>query len=86
MEMSEKEFNIWVGNRLRELREKAGLKKVEVAQKTGLPDSFISNIENKGKKVSSYSLNKLLTAMGYTLEDLADDEKKKSLRLSFAVS
>jgi transcriptional regulator with XRE-family HTH domain len=71
---TEEEFNIWIGQQIRNIREKTGLKKVEVAQRTGLPDSFLANIENKGKKVSLYSFHKILDAMGYTFTFV---EKKK---------
>ncbi len=75
----EKEFNTWIGRRIKEEREKRGLKKVDIARKTGLPDSFLSNIENKGKKVSSFSLLRILKAIGCSPGELfeGDEAKKK---------
>jgi transcriptional regulator with XRE-family HTH domain len=83
--MTEKEFYMWVGNRIRELREKAGMKKVEISEKTGYPDSFLSNVENKGKKISAYAIKCILEAMDYKPEDLYSEEKKSS-KLTLSVT
>jgi len=83
--MTEKEFYKWLGNRIKELRERTGLKQKEVAEKVKLPAQFLSNVEN-GKRLSTYQLDRILEVMGYSQADLVEDEKKKSLRLSFAVN
>jgi transcriptional regulator with XRE-family HTH domain len=82
--MTEKEFYKWLGNRIKELRERTGLKQKEVAEKVNLPAQFLSNVENSGKRLSTYQLNRILEVMGYSQADLIEDEKKKNLRLSFA--
>jgi transcriptional regulator with XRE-family HTH domain len=84
--MTEKEFYKWLGNRIKELRERTGLKQKEVAEKVNLPAQFLSNVENSGKRLSTYQLNRILEVMGYSQADLIEDEKKKNLRLSFAVN
>jgi transcriptional regulator with XRE-family HTH domain len=84
--MTEKEFYQYVGRRLRELREKAGIKQKELAQKLGISPSVLSEAEKGGEKLSAYRINQILGALGYSQSDLFDDEKKKNLRLSFAVS
>lgn len=67
--MTEKEYYIWLGNRLKELREYVGLKQNELAKKVELSPQFLSNVEN-GQKISAYNLNRILEAMGLTQADL----------------
>lgn len=85
--MKEKEFYTWLGKRIKELREKAGLKQKDVAKEIGISPQFLSDIENRGKKISVYQLNKALEFMGLTQADLTEDaaEKKNSLLLSTAM-
>jgi transcriptional regulator with XRE-family HTH domain len=87
-EMTEKDFYKWVGKRLKELREKSGIKQKNLAEETGIDATFISRVENNGKKISAYQLNKLLYAMGFTQADLTDDVdvKKNSPSLSMATT
>ena len=70
MTMTENEFYIWLGKRIRELREKAGLKQKELAEKVELTAQFLSNVENRGQKISAYQLNRILEAMGLSQADL----------------
>ena len=77
-EMNEQEFYQWIGKRIRELREKAGIKKKDLAEKLGINATFLSNIENKGQKISVFQLNRLLKFMGFTQADLMDEEGKKN--------
>jgi transcriptional regulator with XRE-family HTH domain len=64
---AEKDFYIWVGKRLREMREKLGMKQRELAEKSGIKAPFLSKVENDGKKISAYQISKVLDAMGYNL-------------------
>ena len=78
--MDEKEYYIWIGSKLRELREREGLKQKDVAAKAKMSAQFLSNVENYGKKVSIFQLDLILQAIGKTMFDLfenADEEKKK---------
>ncbi len=84
-ELNEYEFYQWVGRRLRVLREKAGMKKKDLAEKIGISPTFLSNVENDGKKISAYQINRILKILGYNQADLLDDEgKKNSLSPSMA--
>ena len=78
--MTEKEYYVWLGNKLRELREKAGFKQKEIAEKVGISSQYLSRVENNGQRVSVFQLNQILEAIGKTLSDVledADAEKKK---------
>ena len=79
-EMTEQEFYQWLGKRIRELREKAGIKKKDLAEKLGVTATFLSNIENKGQKISAYQITRLLKVMGLSQGDLFDEEGKKNSR------
>lgn len=54
----------WVSRKIHALREKAGLSQVELADRTGLPQSHISRLENGKHSPSRYTLEKLAEAMG----------------------
>jgi len=73
--MTEKEFYKMIGERLKGLREQARIKKIELEAKTGFAASFLSSVENHGKKISAYQLARLCDAMGYTLEDVFGKKK-----------
>jgi DNA-binding XRE family transcriptional regulator len=59
-----------VGGRIRALRERAGLTQAELAQKSGLPQSHISRLENRQHSPSRVTLEKLAAALGVPLGDL----------------
>ena len=69
--MTEKEFYIWLGTKIRDLREKSGLKQKEVAEKVGISAQYLSRIEY-GQKVSVYQMDQILHALGKTLADIMD--------------
>jgi DNA-binding XRE family transcriptional regulator len=60
----------FVGGRIRALREQAGLTQAELAQKSGLPQSHISRLENSQHSPSRVTLEKLAAALGVPLGDL----------------
>lgn len=80
--MTEKEYYIWLGNKLRDLREKSGFKLKEIAEKIGVSSQYLSRVEKNGQKVSVYQLTQILQAIGKTLADVLENEdaEKKSLR------
>ena len=80
--MTEKEFYQLIGQRIRELREKKGLKQKEIAEASGMNASFLSKVENAGKKISAFQINRILEAMGYSQGDLFEDAEKKKLTLT----
>lgn len=61
-----------VGAKIRALREKAGLKSGDLAQRSGLTPQTISRIETGKTDVGYSTLTKILSSMGYGLKDLAD--------------
>lgn len=75
--MTEQEFYIWLGKKLKSLRESKGFTRREIQEKIGINPNFLSNIENYGHKISVYQLNVLLEAMGMKQADLFEDTKKK---------
>lgn len=72
-------FCLWgmaveLAERLRELRERAGLKPVELAQKSGVPASTISRIEaGLIREPRRVQLVKLASALNVSLSELAVD-------------
>ena len=76
--MTEQEFYIWLGKKLKSLRESKGFTRREMQEKIGINPNFLSNIENYGHKISVYQLNVLLEAMGMKQADLFEDTEKKT--------
>lgn len=72
----EKAFYIWVGQRLKTLREKAGLKQKDVAERMHVHPTFLSDVEKNGKKLSAFQIQRVLEAMGYAPTALYTAEKK----------
>jgi len=66
-----------VGEQIKMLREKKGLKSFELADRAGLTPQTISRIENGRTDVSFQTLQKILVSMGYDLKDLVVDEKEE---------
>ena len=59
--------------KIKQLRKKNGMTMVELEQKSGIPQSAISKIENGLKPNVSFAvLNKLLKGMGYKLDVVLD--------------
>jgi DNA-binding transcriptional MerR regulator/mannose-6-phosphate isomerase-like protein (cupin superfamily) len=69
-----------IGNRLRRLRQAAGLSLREVERKTGLPFSFIGNMERTSSGASLTSLKKLATCYGTTVTELLAGKGKSARR------
>ncbi|MDD5363540.1 MAG: XRE family transcriptional regulator [Ignavibacteria bacterium] len=83
--LTDKEFSKYLSNRseeqsrligvkLKQLREKSGLKGNEIAERTGLTPQTISRIEKGHTDVSFITLRKILSVMGFTLADLSNHE------------
>ena len=67
-----------VGTRLRALRKARGLTTAQVAERVGMAQQNVSRIEQGRHAVSFPTLEKILAAMGYTLEDLLPAEPAES--------
>lgn len=64
----------WIGfvsGRIRSLREQAGLTQVQLAKKSGLPQSHISRLENGEHSPSHVTLEKIANALGVPVSELA---------------
>jgi transcriptional regulator with XRE-family HTH domain len=88
--MTEQEFFKEVGKRIREFRKQKGLTQKEVAEKAQINRGDLATFENKGERIKSADIiRRIVEATGHNMPDLFQDvadEKKKSLRLSFAVN
>jgi DNA-binding Xre family transcriptional regulator len=63
-----------VGARLQALRKARGLTTQQVGERVGMAQQNLSRIEQGRHAVSFPTLEKILAAMGYTLEDILPDE------------
>ena len=63
-----------VGERVRALREEAHLSQAEVARRSGLAKSFVSQVERGGQAASIASLDRIARALGLSLGVLFEDE------------
>jgi len=81
--MTEKEFYISAGKKVKELREKAGFTQDEIATKTGIDRTLLSKFENTGKKISAFRLKQIFEAMGISISELFDE--KKTLDFNFSL-
>ncbi len=74
---------ISVGRKLKALRTSRGIMSKELAERSGLTPQTITRIEKGKQDVNFKTLQKILAAMGYTLNDLAQlslDENSKTFR------
>lgn len=60
----------YVGGKIRQAREAAGLTQGELAAKTGIPQSHLSRLENAEHSPTRKTLDKLAQAMGIPVEQL----------------
>ena len=68
--MSPKEIKSAVGERLRELRQKAGLSQEELGFKSGLHRNYIGGIERGERNVAIINIGKLAKALAVRPRDL----------------
>lgn len=61
--MTEQEFYKQLGQKCKELREKAGIQPKDMIKLTGISRSLLYEFENKGKKISAFRLNKIMEAL-----------------------
>jgi DNA-binding XRE family transcriptional regulator len=60
----------FVAAKVQELRKAAGLTQIEVAEKSGLPQSHISRIESAKLSPSRLTLEKIAAALGRSIHDI----------------
>jgi transcriptional regulator with XRE-family HTH domain len=59
-----------LGRRLRELREAVGLRQADVAERLGVAQSFVSNVENGERRLDLIELRSLCRVLGADLVEL----------------
>jgi DNA-binding XRE family transcriptional regulator len=59
-----------VGRKIKELRERAGLTQVKLAEMAGLPQSHISRLENAEYSATNMTIGKIATALGVAIGEI----------------
>jgi transcriptional regulator with XRE-family HTH domain/Zn-dependent peptidase ImmA (M78 family) len=72
-----------IGKKVKRLREKKGIKSNELAERSGVTPQTISRIEKGHTDVSFATLRKILASMGYSLQDLANQETELEFENEF---
>lgn len=62
-----------IGQRIKELREKAEMSQKDLAYTADLDRSYIASIENGQRNVSIVNIEKIAVALGVSLKELFDD-------------
>lgn len=63
------------GNKIRELRERAGLSRAELGRRIGRHPQSLRNIEINAKNASVVTLAKIAKALGVELRDIAQHDE-----------
>lgn len=64
----DKDFNLTVGLRIREIREAYHMTRAEFSEKCDISDSFLAAVESGKKSVTSKTLYKICTAMNVSAD------------------
>ena len=64
-----------IGQRIKDLREKAEMSQKDLAYTADLDRSYIASIENGQRNVSIVNIEKIAAALGMSLKDFFNDEK-----------
>jgi len=64
----DKDFNLTVGLRIREIREACHMTRAEFSEKCDISDSFLAAVESGKKAVTSKTLYKICTAMNVSAD------------------
>lgn len=62
-----------IGQRIKELREKAEMSQKDLAYSADLDRSYIASIENGQRNVSIVNIEKIAVALGVSLKELFND-------------
>jgi transcriptional regulator with XRE-family HTH domain len=57
---------------LREMRKEAGLRQIGLAERLGVPQSFVSNVENGQRRVDVLELREICGVCGITLAEFVE--------------
>jgi transcriptional regulator with XRE-family HTH domain len=66
-----------LGERIKKLRQVAGLSQRDVAKRAGIDPSMVSKIEVKGQNPSLEMLRRIASGLGCSVVDLLDEEDKR---------
>ena len=64
-----------IGQRIKDLREKAEMSQKDLAYTADLDRSYIASVENGQRNVSIVNIEKITIALGTSLKDFFNDEK-----------
>lgn len=73
--MKTKDFNINIGNRIRNQREKLGYSREKLAELADMSDGYLGEVERGTKGISSSFLYKISVSLGVTMDYLATGEE-----------
>lgn len=68
------------GDRIREIREARGLTQDQLAEQTKISKSFLSEVENNRRNISSGNLLRIATLLGTSMDYLMRGETKEQAR------
>ena len=68
------------GERIREIREKRGLRQDQLAAQAKISKSFLSEIENNNRNVSSQALLRIANVLGASVDYLLTGESKETAK------
>lgn len=63
------DIKIWVGRRVKELRNKLGISQEELADLVGLDRTYITSVERGRRNISIVNIEKLAKALNVTLSE-----------------
>ncbi|MBN9560480.1 MAG: helix-turn-helix transcriptional regulator [Alphaproteobacteria bacterium] len=76
------ELSAAFGRKVREARDKAGLSRVQLAEKTGLATSYIFELETEGANVTLKTVSRIAEALGLGARDLMPESSRDALTSS----
>lgn len=66
------------GEKIRELRKRAGIKGVELAKALGVSSAYLSQVENGARPTSDELLARVLEITGQTLNNLSNGDEQET--------
>jgi transcriptional regulator with XRE-family HTH domain len=71
-----------LGEKIKKVRQAAGLNQKEVAERAGVDQSMLSKIENRGQNPSLEMLRRIASGIGCSVVDLLPDDMRRPQRAS----
>jgi transcriptional regulator with XRE-family HTH domain len=71
-----------LGEKIKKLRQAAGLNQKEVAERAGVDPGMLSKIENRGQNPSLEILRRIASVIGCSVVDLLPDDMRRPQRAS----